>query len=302
MNKSLFRNGEKLSVFVDVAAVEREGDSGGGSEQLTRLLDQLASGRSLHRATAYLSRRQPGSRESGRAQEIREIGFHVVEVNGAGVSVALAVDLVGAAEDADVLTIVSGDSSLEPGIAAARFKGARVEIVVCPGARSEVLIAAADSAVAIGELSSSPRSQRPGRPNRPRSSDPRLARPSQPRPAPSGRGRPRTSGPQASQRGREPERQEWPTPPPPSPEEMGIDPAARERPRPAGRPAPRTAPRPAPRSAPRSAPRPVGEGAESPGEESPPASAPGAPPSFTVLEGEHLSSPRPDGGDGGGGE
>ncbi len=305
MNKALFKNGEKLSVFVDVAAVERATNPDGRGEQLSQLLDRLADGRSLHRATAYLSGRSAPSREGNRTQVIRDIGFHVVEAIGTSVSVALAVDVVNAAEDAGVLTIVSGDSSLEPAIATARLKGARVEVVVCPGAGSEGLAAAGDSTVAIGELGSSSRGQRQGRSARPRPADPRLDRSSQPRPAPADRGRSRTSRPPARRQRSEPERQEWPTPPPPSPEEMGIDPATRVRPRPAGRPAPRPAPRPAdrtaprsvPRSAPRTASRQSGEGAASREDDSGPTSTPDSPTSFTVLEGERLSSPRSSGGD-----
>lgn len=227
-------------MFVDVAAVERATDPGGRGEQLSQLLARLAAGRNLHRATAYVGQRQTPSREGNRAQVIRDIGFHVVETIGAGISVALAVDLISGADDADVLTIVTGDASLEPAIAAARSKGARVEVVVCPGAGSEVLRAAADSAVAIGDLSPASQGQRPGRPPRPRTPADRPAPPSS---AARGRGRPRPGGPSARPRYQEPERQEWPTPPPPSPEEMGIDPATRMR-RPTGRPAPRPAPRP----------------------------------------------------------
>ncbi len=310
---ALFRNGEKLSVFIDVAAVERATDPGGRGEQLSQLLDRLADGRSLHRATAYLSGRSAPSREGDRAQVIRDIGFHVVEAKGASVSVALAVDVVSAAEDTDVLTIVSGDSSLEPAIAAARLKGARVEVVVCPGTGSDGLTVAADSAVAIGELGSSARGQRPGRPDRPRPANARLDRSPQPRPAPAGRGRSRTSRPPVRRQRSEQERQEWPTPPPPSPEEMGIDPATRVRPQPAGRPAPRPAPRStdraaprrAPRSAPHSVPRIASQPADGPRssleDDSPPASAPDSSPSFTVLEGERLSSPRSDSDDDNGG-
>ena len=49
----------------------------------------------------------------------------MVAVEGAGVSVALAVDMLMAAEEADVLIVVSGDGGLSPAIAAARAVRAR---------------------------------------------------------------------------------------------------------------------------------------------------------------------------------
>jgi len=305
MNNSLFRNGEKLSVFCDLPAVDQAVGSSGGSEQLGQLLQRLAQGRNMHRATAYLGQGRSSGRESDRARGIREAGFHVVQVEGAGVSVALAVDMVVAAEESDVLIVVSGDASLRAAIAAARAKGARVEVVNCPGPESAALAAAGDSSATIESVVGSGGARRSRSPDRPapdsrrsrsgqsRSSTSRGGRPSRPRSDSDGRSRSRP-GDSSSGRRRELERQEWPTPPPPSPEEMGIDPATRVRPRPAGRPAPRPVERPAARPAESTAPRPVERPAPRPAERETRDEAPRSKPAFTVLEGESLRKPSGD--------
>ncbi|MDP6349345.1 MAG: NYN domain-containing protein [Chloroflexota bacterium] len=284
MNNSLFRNGEKLSVFCDIPAVDQAVGAGGSSEQLGQLLQRLAQGRNMHRATAYLGQGRSGGRGADRVRGIREAGFHVVAVEGAGVSVALAVDMVMAAEEADVLIVVSGDAGLWPAIAAARAKGARVEVVNCPGPESAALAAAGDSSATIESVLGTGGARRSRSPDRPapdlrrsrsgqsRSSTARGGRSSRPRSDSDGRGRSRPGD--SSDRRRELEPQEWPTPPPPSPEEMGIDPATRVRPRSAGRPVGR----PAPRSA----------------EREPRRVAPPSKPDFTVLEGESLRKPSGD--------
>ena len=297
MNNSLFRNGEKLSVFCDLPAVDQAVGSNGSSEQLGQLLQRLAQGRNMYRATAYLGQGRSSGRGDDRARGIREAGFHLVAVEGAGVSVALAVDMLMAAEEADVLIVVSGDGGLRPAIAAARAKGARVEVVSCPGPESEALAAAGDSSATIeGVLGTGSGAQRSRGPDRPvpdsrrsrsgqsRSSASRGRRSSRPRSDSDGRGRSRPGD--SSERRRELEPQEWPTPPPPSPEEMGIDPATRVRPRPAVRPAPRPA-----ESA---ATRPVERPAPQPAEGDPRDAAPPSKPAFTVLEGESLRKPSGD--------
>jgi uncharacterized LabA/DUF88 family protein len=301
MNNSLFRNGEKLSVFCDLPAVDQAVGSNGGSEQLGQLLQRLAQGRNMYRATAYLGQGRSSGRGADRARGIREAGFHLVAVEGAGVSVALAVDILMAAEEADVLIVVSGDGGLSPAIAAARAKGARVEVVNCPGPESEALAAAGDSSATIesvlGTGGGARRSRGPDRPapdsrrsrsGQSRSSTSRGERSSRPRSDSDGRGRSRPGD--SSGRRRELEPQEWPTPPPPSPEEMGIDPATRVRPRSAGRPVGRPAPRPAESAAP----RPVERPAPRPAEGEPRDAAPPSKPAFTVLEGESLRKPSGD--------
>ena len=298
MNNTLFKNGEKLAVFCDISAIEQATGPGSRTEQLELLLESSAEGRSLHRATAYMSRNQSSPPDDEPARSIREAGFHVVELDGPGISVALAVEMVMAADEAEILIVVTGDSTLKPAIAAARAKGARVEVVICPGQSSAALAAAADSSITIENLVGSAGGRRPRRSERPApdprrsrssqapASESRGGRPSRPRSSADGPGRSRP-GEGSSRRRQELQRQEWPTPPPPSPEEMGINPANRVRPRSVGRPSARPPARePSPEPTREPSPEPTREPPRVP-----PREAPTSPPSFTVLDGESLSKP-----------
>ena len=284
MNNSLFKHGQTLSVFVDLEAVERALQLGTRGEQLLQLLELVAEGRSLHRALAYIGKKGTSARNGGRAKAARDAGFHVLETEGAHISVALAVDLITATADATVVTIVTGDSSLVPAIIAARNRGARVEVVACPGPGSNILMETADSAVEIGNLPLGTQRRRSSGPTKSRAVAQRKDR-AVPKPPVTGRRGSYKSGGSASRRRRQdPDPQEWPTPPPPSPEEMGIDPAKQVRRQPR-----KASPRPASQS-PKSEPRMTEDGTSSPPNDSRSDTTKPAEP-FTILEGEQLSSP-----------
>ena len=274
-------------MFVDLEAVERALQIGNRGEQLSQLLELVADGRKLHRAIAYIGKKGTSARNGGRAKVARDVGFHVVETEGTQISVALAVALLTAIPEASVLMIVTGDSSLIPAIIAARHRGARVEVVACPGPESNSLMETADSAVEIGNLSLGTRRQRSSRATKSRSGDQRKDRAAPKPPATSRRRTYKSGGSTSRRRRQDPDPQEWPTPPPPSPEEMGIDPTTQSRRQPR-----RVAPRPTSQS-PKSRPRSSEKETSGPIDNSQPDTPKPVEP-FAVLEGEQLSSPQND--------
>ena len=62
----------------------------------------------------------------------------------------MAVDAVLAAETCDIVTVVTGDADFLPAVRAAQSKGARVEVIGCPGQNLDSLRDASDSFTPIG--------------------------------------------------------------------------------------------------------------------------------------------------------
>ena len=199
MNATEFRNGQTLALLLDVGAFDAAVSGTDRSNRYSAILTAVAAGRRLRRATAYVALDLPSSAQSELLSAVRDSGFRIVGKPLRSLSdgsmrgylgVEMAVDAVLAAETCDIVAVVSGDADFLPAIRAAQSKGARVEVIGCPGQNLDSLKGASDSFTPIGGIFSSTRSRDDGKRGAPRQ---------QPRPA-------------------RLKRNEWPTPPPPPPE------------------------------------------------------------------------------------
>ena len=216
MNADEFRNGQTVALLLDVGAFDATLSGTDRSNRYSSILTAVAAERRLRRATAYIALDLPSSAQSELLSAVRDSGFRIVgkplrplsdgSMRGY-LGVEMAVDAVLAAETCDIVTVVTGDADFLPAIRAAQGKGARVEVIGCPGQNLDQLRDASDSFTPIGSIFSS---------TKPSDDSERGAHRPQPRAA-------------------RLKRNEWPTPPPPPPE-----PAAR---RGGGRPSTSKSPR-----------------------------------------------------------
>lgn len=215
MNADEFRNGQTVALLLDVAAFDAALSETDRPNRYSNILTTVASKRRLRRATAYVALDLPSSAQSELLSNVRDSGFRIMgkplrplsdgSMRGY-LGVEMAVDAVLAAETCDIVTVITGDADFLPAVRAAQSKGARVEVIGCPGQNLDSLRDASDSFTPIGSIFDSTKSGDHGKrgARRPPARAARL------------------------------KRNEWPTPPPPPPEPSAR--RSRER-RP---PAPRT--------------------------------------------------------------
>ena len=199
MNADEFRNGHTVALLLDVGAFDAASSGTDRTNRYSSILTTVAANRRLRRATAYVALDLPSSAQSELLSTVRDSGFRIVgkplrplsdgSMRGY-LGVEMAVDAVLAAETCDIVTVVTGDADFLPAIRAAQGKGARVEVIACPGQNLDSLRDASDSFTPIGSIFTATKS-----------GDDRK------------RGARRTA-PRAARM----KRNEWPTPPPPPPE------------------------------------------------------------------------------------
>ena len=198
MNADEFRNGQTVALLLDVGAFDAALSGIDRSNRYSSILTAVAAERRLRRATAYVALDLPSSAQSELLSAVRDSGFRIVgkplrplsdgSMRGY-LGVEMAVDAVLAAETCDIVTVITGDADFLPAIRAAQGKGARVEVIGCPGQNLDALRDVSDSFTPIDSIFGSTRSD----------DDKRGAH----RPPP---------------RAARLKRNEWPTPPPPPPE------------------------------------------------------------------------------------
>ena len=199
MNADEFRNGQTIALLLDVGAFDAALSGTDRPDRYSSILTAVAAERRLRRATAYVALDLPSSVQSELLSAVRDSGFRIVgkplrplsdgSMRGY-LGVEMAVDAVLAAETCDIVAVVTGDADFLPAIHAAQGKGARVEVIGCPGQNLDSLRDASDSFTVIGSILSLTKPNDEGK---------------------RGADRPR---PRATRL----KRNEWPTPPPPPPE------------------------------------------------------------------------------------
>jgi len=111
---------QRVALFVDVEALQREARALGGQVSFSRLLRQLAGTRNVSRAIAYCT---PQSRGTGGVA-----GLETVRVeNDAETAVAIAVDALATAPRVDCVVIAPEANAAGPLVRALRAAGVRVE-------------------------------------------------------------------------------------------------------------------------------------------------------------------------------
>ncbi|MDP6183067.1 MAG: NYN domain-containing protein [Gammaproteobacteria bacterium] len=199
MSADQFRNGQTVALLVDFGAFNAALSNADLPSRYSTILASVAAGRRLRRATAYAVLDSQTEAQSELLSTVKDSGYRIVgkplkslpdgSMRGY-LGVEMAVDTVLAAETCDIVAVVTGDPDFLPAVHAAQAKGARVEVIGCPGQTLDSIRDTSDFFTLLGNIFGST-----GRnDDRKRSFD---------RPPPRTRGQ---------------ERQEWPTQPPPPPD------------------------------------------------------------------------------------
>jgi uncharacterized LabA/DUF88 family protein len=155
---------QRLGVFVDVPNVIYGAERGERMINMGRLLDLLAEGRDLVRATAY----SPVSDDPGEPIERQKFvapfvphEYRIVtkplkrfadgSIKG-NFDVEMAVDMVTMAERLDVICIVSGDADFARVVEVLQGRGVRVEVVAFENSTSAEMRAIADHYLELGSV------------------------------------------------------------------------------------------------------------------------------------------------------
>jgi uncharacterized LabA/DUF88 family protein len=154
----------KLGVFVDVPNVLYGAEGAESEMSMGKLLDYLADGRELVRATAYSpvsdDHNEPVERQRFVAPFVPH-GYRIVtkplkrfadgSIKG-NFDVEMAIDIVTMAERLDVVAVVSGDADFARMVEVIQGRGVRVEVVAFAGSTSVEMRALADRYVELGSI------------------------------------------------------------------------------------------------------------------------------------------------------
>ncbi|HJM89789.1 MAG TPA: NYN domain-containing protein [Dehalococcoidia bacterium] len=154
----------KLGVFVDVPNVLYGAEGLEDKLNMGKLLDHLAVGRDLVRATAYSPVSDNPSEPVERQRFVAPFVPHAYRIvtkplkrfqDGSikgNFDVEMAVDMVTMAERLDVIAVVSGDADFARLVEVIQGRGVRVEVVAFAGSTSVEMRSLADRYVELGSI------------------------------------------------------------------------------------------------------------------------------------------------------
>ena len=154
----------RLGVFVDVPNVLYGAERGDAPIDMGRLLDYLADGREVVRATAYSPVSDDPSEPVERQRFVAPFVPHEYRIvtkplkrfaDGSikgNFDVEMAIDMLTMAERLDVIACVSGDADFARLVEVIQGRGVRVEVVAFAGSTSAEMRALADRYIELGAL------------------------------------------------------------------------------------------------------------------------------------------------------
>ena len=159
-----FTQRARLGVFVDVPNVLYGAERGDAPIDMGKLLDYLADGREVVRATAYSPVSDDPSEPIERQRFVAPFvpyEYRIVtkplkrfadgSIKG-NFDVEMAIDMLTMAERLDVIACVSGDSDFARLVEVIQGRGVRVEVVAFAGSTSAEMRALADRYIELGAL------------------------------------------------------------------------------------------------------------------------------------------------------
>jgi uncharacterized LabA/DUF88 family protein len=165
-----FTQRARLGVFVDVPNVLYGAERGDAPIDMGKLLDYLADGREVVRATAYSPVSDDPSEPVERQRFVAPFVPHEYRIvtkplkrfaDGSikgNFDVEMAIDMLTMAERLDVIACVSGDSDFARLVEVIQGRGVRVEVVAFAGSTSTEMRALADRYIELGAIADQLRS------------------------------------------------------------------------------------------------------------------------------------------------